>query len=370
MDINKIKEVGFVFFRLGITAFGGPAAHIAMMESIVVDKRKWMSRQYFLDMVGATNLIPGPNSTQMSMHCGQVRAGWMGLIVGGSAFIFPAVILTLLLALIFGKYGEIPAIAPFFYGIKPAVIGIILKATYTLGRKAVKGWKLAIIGVISALASLYGFDEFMIIIGLGLLGMMLLNVTQKPSHLYGILPFFGLKALIISNTSIFMVFLKIALVLFGSGYVLIAYLHAELIDKLGWLTETQLLDAIAMGQFTPGPVLTTATFVGYQINGVWGALYASAGMFLPSFILVGLLVKLIPYLRKSTALSYFLDAVNVASVGIMAAVILQIGTDLSSDWRAIILMVMSIVMALQFPKVSAVWIITGGAFIGYALQWI
>jgi chromate transporter len=370
MDLTKIKEVFFVFFKLGFIAFGGPAAHIAMMEDEVVNKRKWMTQQYFLDMVGATNLVPGPNSTQMTMHCGHVRAGWAGLIVGGLAFIFPAVIFTLLLAILYGKYGEVPAIAPLFYGIKPAVVGIILNATYKLGKKAVKGWQLAVLGVISLIASLAGMDEFLVIIGLGIIGAFFMNIIQKRNTLQSFLPFLALKPLVLSNISIFMVFLKIAVVLFGSGYVLIAYIDAELVEKLGWLTKAQLLDAIAMGQFTPGPVLTTATFVGYQLNGISGALYASVGMFLPSFLLVGLLVKIIPLLRKSVALSFFLDSVNVAAVGIMAAVTFKIGLDVGVDWKAWLLMALSIIVAFKFPKVSSVWVIVGGSLIGYGLMMI
>lgn len=366
MDLQKVKEVFFVFFKLGFIAFGGPAAHIAMMEKEVVEKRKWMTPQYFLDMVGATSLVPGPNSTQMTMHCGHVRAGWAGLIAGGVGFIFPAVVLTLLLAILYGEYGEVPAIAPLFYGIKPAVVGIILNATYKLGKKAIKTWQLALIGFISLAASLYGIDEFLVIIGLGGIGALVMNFAHNRS-LNSIIPILGVKTLLLSNTSIFWVFFKIAMVLFGSGYVLIAYMDAELVEKLGWLTKPQLLDAIAMGQFTPGPVLTTATFVGYQLNGISGALYASLGMFLPSFFLVGLLVKIIPWLRKSKALSYFLDSVNVAAVGIMAAVTLKIGYDVGEDWKAWSLMALSILVAFKFPKVSSIWVIVGGAVIGYGL---
>lgn len=369
MDLQKVKEVFFVFFKLGIIAFGGPAAHIAMMEKEVVEKRKWMTQQYFLDMIGATNLVPGPNSTQMTMHCGHVRAGWLGLIAGGVGFIFPAVVFTLILAILYGEYGEVPAIAPLFYGIKPAVVGIILNATYKLGKKAVKSWQLALIGVLSLAASIYGIDEFLVIIGLGAIGAFVMNFAHRKS-LNSFLPILGLKTLVLGNSSIFWVFFKIAMVLFGSGYVLIAYMDAELVEKLGWLTKPQLLDAIAMGQFTPGPVLTTATFVGYQLNGISGAIYASLGMFLPSFFLVGLLVKIIPWLRKSKALSYFLDAVNVAAVGIMAAVTLKIGYDVGEDWKAWLLMALSILVAFKFPKVSSVWVIVGGAIIGYGLMMI
>ncbi|WP_459209932.1 chromate efflux transporter [Aquimarina rhabdastrellae] len=370
--MTPLKEVFTLFFKLGCIAFGGPAAHIAMMEDEVVTKRQWMTRQYFLDMIGATNLVPGPNSTQMTMHCGYVRAGWAGLWIGGLAFITPAVFFTLLLAMVYSHYGTVPAIAPFFYGIKPAVIGIICNASYKLGKKAFKTWQLIIIGIIVTGLSLLGIDEFMLIIGSGLLGMLWLMLQQQNKTVVFFTPLLWLlKPISIqSSTSIFFYFLKIALILFGSGYVLIAYIDAELVENLGWLTKNQLLDAIAMGQFTPGPVLTTSTFIGYQLNGISGALWASLGMFLPSFFLVGLLVKLIPLLRKSKLLSHFLEAVNAGAVGIMIAVSLKLGYQMIFDWRAIILMLLSIVISFGYKKVSPLWIILGGSIIGYGLQLI
>ncbi|MDW7692208.1 chromate efflux transporter [Flammeovirgaceae bacterium SG7u.111] len=371
MDFKKIKEVFLVFGKLGCIAFGGPAAHIAMMEEEVVNKRKWMSQQYFLDMVGATNLVPGPNSTQMTMHCGHVRAGWAGLLVGGAAFIAPAVFFTLLLAIVYGEYGTVPAIAPLFYGIKPAVIGTILNATYKLGKKALKNWQLGVIGLVVLGCSLYGLDEFLLIIGGGLVGMVWLGmIGGKESKMAMFTPFMLLAKPVsasVGSTSIFLAFLKIAFVLFGSGYVLIAYIDAEFVEKLGWLTKQELLDAVAMGQFTPGPVLTTATFVGYQLGGVSGALWGSLGMFLPSFFLVGVLVKIIPLLRKSKMLSKFLDAVNASAVGIMAAVTLKLGVELGSEWQGLVLMILSVFIAFRFPKVSTFWVIIGGALLGYLL---
>lgn len=370
---KNLFEVFGLFLKLGCIAFGGPAAHISMMEEEVVTKRKWMSRQYFLDMVGATNLVPGPNSTQMTMHCGHVRAGWQGLWVAGIAFIGPAVFFTLMLAVLYGAYGEVPEIAPFFFGIKPAVIGLIVNATFKLGKKAFKNRELIILGIVITGLSLYGLDEFLLIIGSGIIGMLWMGFKQREQFKSVLLPMLVvLKPLgtLITNTSIFLTFLKIAMVLFGSGYVLIAYLDAELVEKLGWLTKDQLLDAIAMGQFTPGPVLTTATFVGYQMNGVPGALWASLGMFLPSFFLVGLLVKLIPYLRKSVLLSKFLDAVNAGAVGIMIAVTLKLGYEFAFDWRAAVLMALSILVTFVIKKISPLWIILGGGILGYLLNFV
>lgn len=372
MSINyaHIKEVFFVFFKLGCIAFGGPAAHISMMEDEVVSKRKWMSRQYFLDMVGATNLVPGPNSTQMTMHCGHVRAGWIGLWVAGLSFIAPAVFFTLVLAIVYGKYGEIPTIAPFFFGIKPAVIGIILNATYKLSKKAFKNKQLILTGFLIATLSLLGVNEFTLILASGIAGMIWFGFQQKQNNLSLFTPLFLLVKPIgmsVTNKSIFLVFLKIAMILFGSGYVLVAYIDSELVEKLGWLNKEQLLDAIAMGQFTPGPVLTTATFIGYQLNGISGAMWASLGMFLPSFFLVGILVKLIPLLRKSKILAAFLDSVNAGAVGIMMAVTLKLGYDLAFDWRAALLMVLSVIVAMRLPKISSVWMIIGGGILGYIL---
>lgn len=367
---KHLKEIFFLFFKLGCIAFGGPAAHISMMEDEVVTKRKWMTRQHFLDMVGATNLVPGPNSTQMTMHCGHVRGGWSGLWIAGLSFIIPAVFFTLLLAIVYVEYGDIPAIAPFFFGIKPAVIGIIFNASFKLGKKAFSSWQLIVIGSVIAFLSLLGIDEFILIFCSGIIGMIWLHLWNRPKKATVFLPLFLLLKPIsigIANKSIFWVFLKIAMVLFGSGYVLIAYIDAELVEKLGWLTKQELLDAIAMGQFTPGPVLTTATFVGYQLNGLSGALWASLGMFLPSFFLVGLLVKIIPLLRKSYLLSSFLDAVNAGAVGIMIAISLKLGYELVFDWRAAILMALSIIVAIRFKNISSFWIIISGGVLGYIL---
>ncbi|NQY08181.1 MAG: chromate efflux transporter [Flavobacteriales bacterium] len=370
MDLVKLKEVFLVFLKLGCIAFGGPAAHIAMMEEELVKKRKWITQQHFLDMVGATNLVPGPNSTQMTMYCGHARAGWLGLLVGGMSFIIPAVFFTLVLAIIYGEYGEVPAIAPFFFGIKPAVIGIIVSACYKLGKKAFKNWQLATLGTIVMGLSIFGLDEFTLIIGGGLLGMFGLHYFKRNQLTSVFAPILLLAkplAFSLTSSSIFLSFLKIAMVLFGGGYVLIAYIDAELVEKLGWLTKAQLLDAIAMGQFTPGPILTTATFVGYQLNGIAGALWASLGMFLPSFFLVGWLVKIIPLLKKSAMLSKFLDAVNGCAVGIMIAVTLKLGFQIGTDWQGASLMALSIAVAFVFPKVSALWVILGGSVLGYLL---
>lgn len=371
---HKLREVAGLFFKLGLIAFGGPAAHIAMMEEEVVTKRKWMSRQYFLDLVGATNLIPGPNSTEMTMHCGYERAGWRGLFVAGACFIFPAVVITGVLAYLYVEYGQLPQIAPFLHGIKPAVIAIITGAIYKLGKKALKNWQLGIIGASVIIATLAGASEISAILGAGLIGILWFGTKHWLQHgtinSITIFTLVSLPALVASNTSntkLFLIFLKVGAILFGSGYVLIAYLEGELVDRLGWLTGQQLLDAIAIGQFTPGPVLSTATFIGYQINGLSGALVATLGIFLPSFFFVLLLNPIVPKLRKSRLAAAFLDAVNIGAVGIMIAVTFELGKSVLVDWKAWVICWLSIVIFFGFKKIGAVWIVAGGAILGYIL---
>lgn len=374
---GRLKEIAFLFLKLGLIAFGGPAAHISMLEEEVVRKRQWMSRQHFLDLVGATNLIPGPNSTEMTMHCGHERAGWKGLFVAGTCFIIPAVVLTGLLAYLYVEYGTIPAIEPFLYGIKPAVLAIILSAIYKLGKKALKNWQLGLIGAAVILASLLGVNEITAILAAGLLGIFWYGLSRANAGTLNNQPLIpllfsgGAAAALgttISNTKLFLVFLKVGAVLFGSGYVLVAYLDAELVEKLEWLSRPQLLDAIAMGQFTPGPVLSTATFIGYQINGVYGAIAATLGIFLPSFFFVLLLNPVVPKLRKSALAAAFLDAVNIGAVGVMIGVTIRLGEEVLTDWRAWFIALLSIAISFSWKKASSLYIVVGGAVLGYVLH--
>lgn len=368
---KNIKEVAAVFFKLGCIAFGGPAAHIAMMEQEIVHKRKWMDRQHFLDLIGATNLIPGPNSTEMTMHCGHERAGWLGLFTAGVCFIFPAVVITGVIAWLYGMYGALPEVAPFVAGIKPAVIAIIAVAVYKLGKKAVKNWQLAVCGGIALFASFW-IGEVLALLGTGVLGALYFYMQQPQRD--GATKLVGLLALPLSakivvkltTLKIFWTFLKVGAVLYGSGYVLFAYLDAELVAK-GWLSHAELMDAVAVGQFTPGPVLSTATFIGYQLNGFWGALAATAGIFLPSFLLVLLLNPLVPRMRKSVILGYFLDTVNVAAVAVMLAVLVNMAIETMGDWRTISIAALGIAITLRFPKINAMWLVIGGAVMGYVL---
>ncbi len=328
---NELKEVTKLFFKLGSIAFGGPAAHIAMMEDEVVEKRKWMTPEHFLDLVGATNLIPGPNSTEMTMHCGYERAGWKGLIAAGACFVFPAVVITMIFAWLYQQYGQLPEVQPFIYGIKPAVIAIILSAVYKLGKKALKNIELGILGALTLLATLFGLNEIIALFGCGVLGLILYFVKNAKNTTYSFLPLIFLPTTIqISSLKILWTFFKVGALLYGSGYVLFAYLDAELVNN-GLLTRSELIDAVAVGQLTPGPVLSTATFIGWQLNGFWGAIAATVGIFLPSFIFVAILNPLIPKIRKSKMMSAFLDAVNIAAVAVIVAVCIEMGQDTLTD---------------------------------------
>jgi len=370
---GSLLEVAQVFFKMGCIAFGGPAAHIAMMEEEVVNKRKWMSRQHFLDLIGVTNLIPGPNSTEMTMHCGHERAGVLGLFVAGFSFIFPAVVITGFLAWLYVTYGSLPNVEPFVYGIKPAVLAIIAGAVLKLGKKALKSWELGFLGLLVIAASLLGFNEVTVLLIAGVLGTIYFTSKSKLNDFpKSIAPLILLQAsssalLKITSVKVFWTFLKVGSVLYGSGYVLFAYLDAELVTT-GWMTQQELMDAIAVGQFTPGPVLSTATFIGYQLTGFWGAVAASLGIFLPSFLFVLLLNPLIPKMRKSKVLGYFLDSVNVAAVAVMAGVLIEMSrVVLINDWRAIVIAVISIGVTFGLKKSNAMWTVLGGSIFGYLL---
>ena len=378
-ELSRLREVAEVFFKLGVLAFGGPAAHIAMMQEEVVQRRQWMSEQQFLDLVGVTNLIPGPNSTEMAIHCGYIRGGAIGLLLAGVCFIFPAVLLTGLVAWFYAQYGALPNVEPFFYGIKAAVLVIICNAVLTLGRKAVSSRKLAVFGIVSIVLSLLGLPGVAIILGLGVVGMINFSRPQSSAGLIMQLatPVFGVgaaaaavPAIAVTSSHLFLVFLKIGAVLFGSGYVLIAFLNDELVHKLGWLTPQVLMDSIAIGQFTPGPVLSTATFIGYQISGIEGAAAATLGIFLPSFFFVLLLNPLLPMLRSSAAVSRFLDAVNVVSVGLMAAVVLELGYGLTADWRLSVIAAGAFLISYRKQKINAAWLVMWGSLGGRLLMMI
>ena len=366
---SNLKEIALLFSKLGCIAFGGPAAHVAMMEEEVVEKRKWMSREHFLDLMGATNLIPGPNSTELTMHCGHERGGILGLFVAGTCFIVPAVLITGFLAFLYTKYGQLPAVEPFIYGIKAAVLAIIANAIFKLGKKALKNYELGILGLAVIIASLFfQVNEIIALLAGGLIGTLyfwMKSQTFKTSQSF--FPILLFKAAgNLAATKIFLSFLKVGAILYGSGYVLFAYLDAELVNT-GLLSRPELMEAIAVGQFTPGPVLSTATFIGYQLGGWTGAIAASIGIFLPSFLFVALLNPLVPKMRQSKVLGYFLDCVNVAAVAVMAAVLVKMGQEALTDWKTIVIAVVGLAMTFGWKKSNAMYVVLMGSVLGWLL---
>ena len=366
---TSVAEIARLFLRMGLTAFGGPAAHIAMFHDEVVKRRKWLTDQHFLDMLGATNLIPGPNSTEMAIHIGYVRAGWRGLIAGGLGFILPAVLIVLALAWLYVQFGTTPAAESMLYGIKPVVVAVILQAIWNLGRKAVKSVFLGIVGISVLVLYLLGINELILLFGGALVVMVVQNARRlRSGGAAMLLPFPLLAQTAVTQTpytisQLFLTFLKIGALLYGSGYVLLAFLRTDFVEHLGWLTDQQLLDAVAIGQFTPGPVFTTATFIGYLIGGVGGAVAATIGIFLPSFIFVAITNPLIPRMRQSSWLSSLLDGVNVAAIGLMAAVTLELGRAALVDVVTVVIGILAAILLIRY-KVNSTWLIIGGGIVG------
>ncbi len=368
---KQLAEVAALFLKLGMTSFGGPAAAIAMMHHETVKRRRWLSDQEFLDLVGATNLIPGPNSTEMAIHIGFLRAGWPGLITGGVCFIVPAMLTVLLLAWVYVRFGAMPQAGWLLYGVKPVVISIIVQALWNLARKAVKDPLTAVVAVIVLVLYLRGISEIALLFVGGLIVMLAGNFQRlrRQGLTTVLVPLGGLGVLSqvsipFSLPSLFFTFLKIGSVLYGSGYVLLAFLRADFVVRFGWLTEPQLIDAIAIGQVTPGPLFTTATFIGFILGGTPGALLATLGIFLPSFIFVAISNPLIPKVRNSTWISGLLDGVNVASLGLMAAVTWQLGRASLTDPLTILIAIISFLLLTRF-KVNSTWLIVSGALIGW-----
>ena len=381
---GRLREIAGLFLKLGVIGFGGPAAHIALMEDEVVEKRGWLSRERFLDLVGVTSIIPGPNSTEMAIHLGFLRGGWPGLLLAGACFIVPAVSLTTLLAWAYMTYGAIPQVADLLYGIKPAVLAVILGALWRLGQKAVKGWRMSFLGVAVTLVALTDFSGVLALIGGGIVGMFWLRMTQSndrgrmavlaPVAGTGVSMLASQGALVGAPTlwALGLFFLKIGAILYGSGYVLIAFLEEELVHGYAWLTQEQLLEAIAIGQFTPGPVLSTAAFIGYLVSGgklSW-ALVAAGAIFLPSFVFVAALNPVLPRLRESQWVASFLDAVNVCAVGVMAAVTIelayfQVFDTLTLEGVPKMLIAIGAAILGLWRGVGAVWLVIGGAVAGW-----
>ncbi|MCR8560899.1 chromate efflux transporter [Mucilaginibacter sp. BJC16-A38] len=369
---NDLRELAGLFLKLGFTAFGGPAAHIAMMRQEVVIKREWLTEQHFLDLIGATNLIPGPNSTEMAIHIGQERGGWRGLLITGACFIMPAVLITGCFAALYKIYGQLPQVQPFIYGIKPAIIAVIIAAIYPLAKKSLQTVELGIIGLAALLLSLWGVSEIVVLFGAGFVALGLAAIRLRRSqNLQSFLPIAFLhttdaRFFSASNVSLFLSFLKIGAILYGSGYVLFAFLDAELVAR-GVISHRQLIDAIAVGQFTPGPVFSSVTFIGYQVNGISGAVVSTIGIFLPSFLFVALLNPLVRKMRGSKLLAAFLNAVNVASIALILVVCFQLGKDSLTNWREITIAVCSAIILFRFKQLNSAFIVLGGALAGYLL---
>jgi chromate transporter len=367
-----------LFLKLGTISFGGPAAHIAMMEDEVVRRRGWLTPDQFLDYVGATNLIPGPNSTEVALHIGHARAGWAGLLVSGFCFIIPATLIVGAIAWGYVRYGAVPAVSGLFYGIKPVIMAIVAQALWGLGRTAIKTPLLAMIGLSAVVAVLSGVHELAVLAGVGVLtGITRLGVKRARAARSLVVVSTGAGAsaaisaaaatagtLSVGLWPLFLVFAKAGAVLFGSGYVLLAFLRADLVERLGWLTEPQLLDAIAIGQMTPGPVFTTATFVGYVLAGPAGAAVATIGIFLPAFVFVGVSGPLVPRLRRSAVAGAVLDGVNVASLALMGVVSWQLGRAALVDPLTIGVALASLIGVVQF-RINSAWLIAGGALVGW-----
>jgi chromate transporter len=377
---GTVGEVARLFLKLGTIAFGGPAAHIAMMDDEVVRKRGWLSRERFLDLLGATNLIPGPNSTEMAIHLGFLRAGWRGLIVAGACFILPAMTITGILAWAYVRYGALPEVFWLLYGVKPVIIAIVVQALWGFATKAVKGPLTGAVGAAVLALSFLGWDEVLLLLvggitvmlgtRLGLKGRLgsaaavsgaLLGTSAAPAAAAAA----ASAGAPVSLGALTGFFLKVGSVLYGSGYVLLAFLRADLVQRWGWLTDQELMDAIAVGQFTPGPVFTTATFIGYVVAGLPGALLATLGIFVPSFVFVAASSPLIPRIRRSTWAGSFLDGVNVASLGLMATVTWQLGRAALVDWVTVSLGLVATVLVFRL-RVNSAWLVLGGGLIGLA----
>lgn len=379
---SNLREIVALFFRLGVVAFGGPAAHVAMMHDEVVVRRKWLSEERFLDLLGATSLIPGPNSTEMTIHLGYLRGGWRGLIAAGVSFITPAMFMVMGLAALYVQFGSLPQAEWLLYGVKPVVIAIIVQALWGLGQKAVTGPTTAVVGVIVMALYFLGINILVLLLGAGLFMMLARNADalRGSGGLAALLPI-GLVSLptiaatgavAFSLPLLFFTFLKIGSVLYGSGYVLLAFLRDDFVVNLGWLTDQQIIDAVAIGQVTPGPVFTTATFIGYVLGGVPGGILATVGIFLPAFVFVALSNPIIPRLRESRWFGGLLDGVNVASLGLMAAVTIELGAVALIDPITIALALISAVALFRF-KVNTTWLIGGAIAVGLAagaLGWV
>ncbi len=367
---TSLAELALLFFRLGATAFGGPAAHVAMMHDEVVRRRGWLDEGRFLDLVGATNLIPGPNSTELAIHIGWERRGFVGLVVAGVAFIVPAMVITAALGWVYVTWGAVPSAQALLHGIKPVILAVVLQAILGLAPKAARTTWLRVLGVGAAVALVAGAGELPVLFGAGAAAALVAVVRARRSGA-GLAPIavatarasLAGAATAVTLPSLFLVFLKIGSVLFGSGYVLVAFLRSELVERLGWLTEAQLLDAVAVGQVTPGPVFTTATFIGFVLAGPKGALVATVGIFLPAFFFVAISGPLVPRLRRSPVAGAFLDGVNVASLVLMAVVTIGLARATLVDVETSALGIVAAIALVRF-RINPTWLVLAGGIVG------
>lgn len=372
---TSLRELALLFLRLGATAFGGPAAHIAMTRDEVVTRRGWLTEAEYLDLVSAANMIPGPNSTEVAIHVGWKRRRWKGLLVAGASFILPAALMTAALGWVYVRYGGVPQVGWVLYGVKPVILAVVVQALLGLAPKAAPSWPLRGLGVAAAAASALGAHELVVLFGSGALVLLFRAVQARGRGLRArglvpLLPFAGasLGAGAVTLPGLFWVFCKAGAVLFGSGYVLLAFLRADLVERLHWMSEAQLLDAIAVGQVTPGPVFTSATFIGWLLAGPAGAAVATAGIFLPAFAFVALSGPLVPRLRASALAGAFLDGVNVASLALMGVVTFQLARAAIVDFPTACLALLGAAVLLRL-RPNATWLVLGGAAAGALLRW-
>ncbi len=370
---SRLLEVTWLFLKLGTISFGGPAAHIALMEQEAVHKRRWLSSQHFLDLLAAVNLVPGPNATEMAIHIGFVHAGWPGLIAGGAAFITPAFLISLAIAVLYVRFGALPQVVSLFYGINPAVMAIILVSVYRLGRAAIRDRVSLVLGVASLGAALLGVNEVAVLLTAGAISLLLatksswtlLSLGIIGSSFLPLMPRFAIWVVDARLVRLGIFFLKVGSLLFGSGMVLFAFIQRDVVMRYAWLNQQQLLDAIAVGQITPGPVSSAATFIGYLVAGVPGAVVATLGMFLPSFVIVSLTSPLIPQLRESVSAQAFLRGVNAAVVALILSVGLVLLRQAVVDVWTTLILLGGIIVLLRF-QIDAVWLVLGGMAIGLA----
>jgi len=368
---NKVLEVFLLFLKLGAISFGGPAAHIALMEEETVHKRKWVSEEYFLDLLSVTNLVPGPNAMEMALHLSYCRAGWLGQILGGLAFMVPAAGISLALAMVYMRWGSLPAVEAFFYGINPVIVAIVFFSAYRLGKASYKKKPMMVLGAACLAAALLDVNEVLVLMGAGTVGLLLHWSLRLPKELAAVL---WLGAWFQDNPPIQLVrlwayFLKVGALLFGSGMVLFAFIQHDVVERFGWLTQQQLLDAIAVGQMSPGPVASSVTFIGYLVAGFPGALLATLGIITPSYLIVTTLSKLLPILQRSKAVQAFLGGVNAGVVALIVSVGVALMREAVADVWGVVIFLIACALRL-FTKLETLWLVLGGAVVGFLLQGI